>query len=204
MKKYGIILADPPWAYHVWSKKDAGRTAESHYPTMRLADIRALPVGELAADDCALFLWVTLPNLREAFSVIEAWGFTYKTVAFVWVKQNRKTPSLFWGMGYWTRANAELCLLATKGRPKRQSAAVHQVILSPIEMHSKKPDAARKRIVTLMGDIPRVELFARQAEQGWDVWGNEVVCSPGISERLCTDGEISEKGAGTGTAFPRP
>lgn len=151
---------------------------------MRLEDIRALPVGDLAAKNCALFLWVTLPNLRDAFLVLDAWGFIYKTAAFVWVKQNKKAPSLFWGLGHWTRANAELCLLAIKGSPKRQSAAVHQVILSPVEEHSKKPDVVRERIVTLMGDLPRVELFARQTAPGWDVWGNEVVCSPGLQERL--------------------
>lgn len=184
MKKYEIILADPPWAYRVWSKKGAGRTAENHYPTMRIEDIRALPVDRLAAKDCALFLWVTMPTLLEAFSVIRAWGFTYKTVAFVWIKQNRKAPSLFWGLGHWTRANAELCLLATKGSPKRRSAAVHQVIVSPVEQHSQKPDAVRERIVALMGDLPRVELFARQTAPGWDAWGNEVEPSPGLSERL--------------------
>ena len=184
MKKYNVILADPPWAYRVWSKKDVGRTAESHYPTMSIEDIRALPVGDLAADNCALFLWITFPQLHEAFSLIESWGFVYKTMAFVWVKQNRKSPSLFWGLGYWTRANAEICLLATKGNPKRQSAAVHQVILSPVEQHSKKPDEVRERIVTLMGDVPRVELFARQQAPGWDVWGNEVECSPGLVSRL--------------------
>lgn len=184
MKQYGIILADPPWAYKVWSKKGMGRSAENHYPTMHIEDIRALPVGRLAAKDCALFLWVTMPTLPEALSVIKAWGFTYKTVAFVWIKQNRKSPSLFWGLGHWTRANAELCLLATKGNPKRQSAAVHQVIVSPVEQHSKKPDMIRERIVSLMGDLPRVELFARQRVPGWDAWGNEVTPSPGLAEEL--------------------
>lgn len=173
MKKYQVIYADPPWAYKVWSKKGAGRSAESHYPTMSIEDIKALPVGELADKDCALFLWITFPMLREAWEVMDAWGFTYKSIAFVWVKQNKKSLSLFWGMGYWTRANAELCVIATKGSPKRQSRAVHQVIISPIEEHSKKPDEARRRIVELMGDVPRVELFARQSSPGWDVWGNE-------------------------------
>lgn len=177
MKKYQIILADPPWAYRVWSKKGAGRCAESHYSTMAIEDIRALPVKELADKDCILFLWVTFPTIREAFSVIDAWGFQYKTVAFAWVKQNRKSDSLFWGMGYWTRANMELCLLATKGHPKRLSAAVHQIITAPVEQHSKKPDVVRDKIVTLAGDIPRIELFARQVTQGWDVWGNEVPSS---------------------------
>lgn len=177
MKKYSIIYADPPWAYRTYSKKGQGRSAESHYPTMCIEDIKALPVGELAAKDCALFLWITFPCLCEALEVLTAWGFSYKTVAFVWVKQNRKNDDLFTGMGYWTRANAEICILATKGHPKRVDAGVRQVILSHIEEHSKKPDEARERIVRLMGDLPRVELFARQSPEGWDVWGNEVECT---------------------------
>lgn len=184
MKKYSVILADPPWAFRAWSNKGMGRSAEQHYPTMGLEDIKALPVADLAAEDCVLFLWATFPMLKEALEVIDTWGFTYKTVAFTWVKENRKSPGLFWGLGYWTRANAEVCLLATRGSPKRQSAAVHQVILSPIERHSKKPDAVRERIVALMGDVTRVELFARQETPGWDVWGNEVECSPGLASRL--------------------
>lgn len=174
MKKYGIIYADPPWNFRVYSAKGAGRSAERHYPTMSIDDIRALPVDKLAAKDCTLFLWITFPTMQEALSVVEAWGFTYKTVAFVWVKQNKKSPGLFWGMGYWTRANVELCLLATRGHPKRQCAGVHQVISAPVEEHSKKPYIVRDKIITLMGDLPRVELFARQTTPGWDVWGNEV------------------------------
>lgn len=151
-KKYNVIYADPPWHYQVYSRKGEGRSAESHYPTMSIEDIKALPVQSVAAEDCALFLWVTFPCLREGLSVIEAWGFTYKTVAFAWVKQNKKSDSLFWGMGFWTRANVELCILATKGRPKRVSAGVHQVIVSHIEEHSKKPQEARDRIIRLLGD----------------------------------------------------
>ncbi len=100
MKKYKIIYADPPWEYRVWSKKGQGRSAESHYPTMRLEDIKALPVEKLADKNCVLFMWITFPMLNEAMSVLKAWGFTYKTVGFVWVKQNKKSSSLFWGMGY--------------------------------------------------------------------------------------------------------
>ena len=174
MKKYGIIYADPPWHYRVYSKKGAGRSAESHYPTMTIEEIQALPVSELADKDCALFMWITFPLLKESLSVLSAWGFKFKTIAFVWIKQNRKSDSLFWGMGYWTRANAEFCVLATKGKPKRMAKNVHQVIISHIEEHSKKPDEARRRIVRLMGDLPRIELFARQKSAGWDVWGNEV------------------------------
>lgn len=174
MKKYGIIYADPPWHYRVYSKKGAGRSAESHYPTMTIEEIQALPVSELADKDCALFMWITFPLLKESLSVLSAWGFKFKTIAFVWIKQNRKSDSLFWGMGYWTRANAEFCVLATKGKPKRMAKNVHQVIVSHIEEHSKKPDEARRRIVRLMGDLPRIELFARQKTAGWDVCGNEV------------------------------
>lgn len=175
-KKYNIIYADPPWQYKVYSKKGLGRSAESHYPTMSLEDIQALPVRDLAAADCVLFMWTTIPLLKDCFSVMRAWGFTYKTVAFVWIKKNRKSDSLFWGMGHWTRANAELCMLATIGHPKRRSATVHQVIMSHIEEHSKKPEEARHRIIELVGDLPRIELFARQKTDGWDAWGNEVIC----------------------------
>ncbi len=188
MKKYSIIYADPPWRYKVYSKKGLGRSAESHYPTMRLEEIQALPIGNLAATDCTLFLWTTIPLLEECFSVIKAWGFSYKTIAFVWIKQNRKSDSLFWGMGYWTRANAELCILATKGPPKRKSAKVHQVIISHVEEHSKKPNETRNRIIDLMGDLSRVELFAREKTEGWDVWGNEVDCDLEINLYHNSDG----------------
>ena len=175
-KKYNIIYADPPWQYKVYSKKGLGRSAESHYPTMSLEDIKALPVGNLAEKDCTLFMWTTMPLLFDCFSVLSSWGFQYKTVAFVWIKLNKKSDTLFWGMGHWTRANAELCILATKGHPKRISAKVHQVIMSRIEEHSKKPGETRNRIVELIGDLPRVELFARNKTDGWDTWGNEVEC----------------------------
>ncbi len=137
-------------------------------------DICSLPVADIAEDNSVLFLWVTFPNLQESFRVIEAWGFEYRTVAFVWVKRNKKAMNWFMGLGYWTRANAEICLLAVKGKPKRVSKSVRQIIDSPIERHSKKPDETRERIVDLMGDLPRIELFARQKTDGWDVWGNEV------------------------------
>jgi N6-adenosine-specific RNA methylase IME4 len=115
-----------------------------------------------------------MPKLNECFEVIKAWGFEYKTVAFTWVKLNKKSGTPFMGMGRWTRANAEVCLLATRGKPHRISASVHSVVMSAIERHSKKPDEVRKRIVELMGDIPRVELFARERADGWDAWGNEI------------------------------
>ena len=174
-KKYSVILADPPWHYRVYSKKGMGRSAESHYPTMDIEDIKALPVADIAEKDCALFLWVTFPCLLEGLEVIKAWGFTYKTVAFVWVKQNKKSDGIFMGMGYYTRSNAEYCLLATRGKVlERQSHSVSSVVLSHIERHSQKPSEVRERIVKLFGDRPRIELFARQYADGWDCWGNEI------------------------------
>ena len=171
MKKYKIIYADPPWRY---ARSKVQGAAEKHYPTMSIEELCALPVKEIADKDCILFLWATFPQLKEALQLIKAWGFTYKSVAFVWLKQNRKSPTWFYGLGFWTRGNAEICLLATKGHPKRQSNKVHQFIISPVEQHSKKPDITREKILALMGDLPRIELFARQHTPGWDVWGNEI------------------------------
>ena len=146
IEKYSIIYADPPWRY---SAKKVQGAAENHYPTMSIDELCALPVAELAAKDSALFMWATFPQLPEALRLIRAWGFTYKSVAFVWLKKNKKADSWFYGLGFWTRANAEICLLATKGHPKRQAADIHQFIISPIEAHSKKPDETRDKICLL-------------------------------------------------------
>lgn len=174
MEPYQIIYADPPWRY---DQKGLQGAAEKHYSTMSLEDICKLPVGSISAKDSILFLWATFPQLPAALRVISAWGFKYKTVAFLWLKKNRKADSWFFGLGFWTRGNAEVCLLATRGHPKRQSGKIHQFIISPIEAHSKKPDIVRDKIVELAGDVPRIELFARQTTPGWDVWGNEVTSS---------------------------
>lgn len=172
-KKYQIIYADPPWQFSTWSNK-AHKHVTKHYSTMTLDEIVELPANRIASDNAVLLMWATFPNLPLALSVIEAWGFTYKTTAFTWIKQNKKTPSLFWGMGYYTRSNAEVCLLATKGKPlPRLSHKVHSVIMSPVEEHSKKPDEVRLRIVNLFGDISKIELFARQNADGWDCWGDQ-------------------------------
>ena len=165
--KYQIIYSDPPWPFKTYSEKGKGRSPEKHYKCMSMDDIKKLPVGNIADDNCALFLWPVFPHLEHALEVIKAWGFTYKTVAFVWVKTNRKTMGFHWGCGYWTRANAEIVLLATKGKPKRLSAGVHQVIMEPVGKHSVKPRIVRKKIVKLMGNLSRIELFAREKEEGW-------------------------------------
>ena len=181
MKRYQIIYADPPWQYEQRSLKGA---AEKHYPTMSISDLCALPVADIAAADSALFLWATFPQLPAALKLIRAWGFTYKTIAFLWLKKNKKSDSWFYGLGFWTRGNAEACLLATKGHPKRRAANIHQFIISPVQEHSKKPDEVREKIVDLMGDVPRIELFARSYTEGWDVWGNEVESDIDLSKYI--------------------
>lgn len=178
-KKYNIIYADPPWQYK--DKACAGKRGACYkYNVMQENDLKKVPVKEISADDCILFMWITMPKLNECFDLIKTWGFQYKTCAFTWIKTNKKTDSLFWGMGNWTRANAELCLIATKGKPKRKSTKVHSVIISKIREHSRKPDEVRDKIVELCGDIPRIELFARQAADDWDCWGLE---APDIDDK---------------------
>lgn len=171
--KYNIIYADPPWRFRNYSDSTASRWVGQHYDQMDLSAIKKLPISDIAANDCVLFMWATFPTLPQAIEVIKAWGFTYKTVAFVWAKQNRKSKGWFWGMGYWTRSNAEICIFATRGHPKRVSTKVHQLVVSPVEKHSKKPNEVRERIVELIGNLPRIELFARDRADGWDGWGLE-------------------------------
>ena len=168
---YSVIYADPPWHFATWSAKGRGRCADAWYDTMSLDAIKALPVADYAASDCVLLLWAIDPLLHVAFDVISAWGFTYKTVGFYWTKTNRD-GSPFTGLGRWTRSNPEPCLLATRGHPKRLSAAVRKLIVSPRREHSRKPDEAYERIEALLPG-PYLELFARQQRPGWDVWGNE-------------------------------
>lgn len=188
-KKYGVIYADPPWGY---ANRGTRAAAVKHYDTMTLTEIKEMQIGDaggIASEDCALFMWATFPMLPEALEVIAAWGFQYKTIAFNWIKQNKSGAGLFWGLGNWTRSNSEICILAVRGKPKRMSTAVHSVILSPIQKHSQKPEEARDRIVKLMGDVPRIELFARQATPGWDIWGNEAPETTGESLKGDHDGQ---------------
>jgi len=181
MKKYQIIYADPPWSYNDKMKGHQG--AETHYRTMPVEDIRALPIATLANTNCCLFLWAVSPLLPEAISVMEAWGFKYKTIAFCWSKIESGGAWVS-NMGRWTMGNIELCLLGTRGQPQRITENVKQLVVSLRTEHSKKPDEVRNRIVRLMGDLPRIELFARgnrtkdlfryNRYDGWDCWGNEV------------------------------
>jgi N6-adenosine-specific RNA methylase IME4 len=179
-KKFSTIYTDPPWTFEVYSGKGKERSAERHYDTMSLDAIAALPIAAFSAEDCALFMWAVWPELPGALKVIERWGFQYKTVAFVWVKTLNSGShitvdgdGLHWGMGYWTRANTEVCLLATKGSPTRLAMDVHQVVLAPKGEHSAKPEEVRRRIERLVPG-PRLELFGRAEVENWFVWGNQV------------------------------
>ena len=173
-KKYNVIYADPPWKYNTW--RDGMGTAEKHYPTMKVESIVGMQniIKNISEKDCILFLWVTFPCLLEGLKVMKEWGFKYKTCGFNWIKRNKVSDTWFFGMGHWTRANSEMCLIGTKGTIKRKSNKVSQIIDTHIEEHSKKPNIVRERIVELVGDLPRIELFARQTSEGWDSWGNEV------------------------------
>lgn len=179
-KKYNIIYADPPWAY-AWGKgKNGGNFApEKHYSTMTTEEICALGVKNLAEKNCALLMWATMPCLPDAIKVIKAWGFKYKTCAFTWVKTKKDGEPLA-GMGSYTKANAEVCLLAMRGHIKAADKTVRQILMHPRLGHSVKPPVIRDRIVQLFGDLPRIELFARSAAEGWDCWGNE---APNQQER---------------------
>jgi N6-adenosine-specific RNA methylase IME4 len=181
---YGAILADPPWHFAAWSSPTAKGNGKNYgsdrgptYQTMDDDDLAALPVAKLAAPNCVLFLWSCWPVLFRSKAILDAWGFKYKTCAFSWMKADQYRlfalqEDIRMGLGYWTRANTEPCLLATRGSPKRLNPDVRQGILEPIREHSRKPDCVHERIERLVAG-PYLELFARQRRPGWDCWGNE-------------------------------
>lgn len=187
--KFPVIVCDPPWSFKSWSDKGKNRApdamvrqkglAERHYATMDAETLLSLPLAAVSAKDCVLFLWAVDCMLPEAIELGRVWGFTFKTVAFTWAKQTRSKRSFHIGLGYWTRGNPEMCLLFTKGKPKRRSASVRQLIVSPRGPHSTKPDEFRDRIETLV-DGPYLELFARPdggmfgTRANWTMLGNEI------------------------------
>ena len=171
-KKYNVIYADPPWTFKTFSDKGKDRSPENHYNVMSLKDICNLPISKIANDNSVLLMWVVDPLLDKAFEVINAWGFKYKTVGFTWAKTNRKSMGFFTGLGYWTRGNPEMCLLATKGKPKRISKSVPQLVVEQRREHSRKPDIMYNHIENLL-EGPYIELFARTQRSGWDSWGNQ-------------------------------
>ena len=176
MKKYQIIYADPPWKYNSRAnhKTRFRGGACGHYELMTMDEIKKLPIPDLADKNCALFMWCTFPYLERQIRLFGYWGFKYRTVGFTWVKTNSKNGKPFFGVGYYAKSNAEVCLLGLKGRLKPVSNSVSSIIISPRQRHSQKPNEARIRIVRLFGRLPRVELFAREKAKGWDVWGNQV------------------------------
>jgi site-specific DNA-methyltransferase (adenine-specific) len=182
MKKYNIIYADPPWSYYNDSTAQPDCTTNRGmkrppYPVMSTKSIMELPVKDIAEDDAILFIWTTDYHLEKCMQVIKAWGFEYKTVGFIWAKKNKSGNQVCFMGAYTMKSGVELCLLATKGKGAHKLVKKHNVkayIESPRLEHSKKPDEVRERIVELLGDIPRVELFARHKFNGWDSWGNEI------------------------------
>ena len=189
---FAVIYADPPWRFEVRSDKGKGRSPEAYYDTMSLEDICALRPARVAAADAVLLMWCTEPLLKRGLQVIEAWGFEYKTFGFTWVKTRGDAlfldPTGGWhfGTGYWTRANPEICLLATRGAPKRLNADVPELVVAPVGRHSQKPAEVYERIERLVAG-PYLELFARNSRPGWSSWGNQVDSGPG-ARRWSSDG----------------
>lgn len=174
MKKYGAILLDPPWAFRTYSKKDKLPTQfqDQHYEMLKKPELEKLPLSDLAAKDCALFLWTVDSHLDQALALLSGWGFKYKTIAFIWVKMTKDMSHPAISMGYWSRKQAEICILATRGKPRRLAKNVRQVLMEPRRQHSRKPDGFYSRIETLV-EGPYLEMFARQRWPGWDAWGDE-------------------------------
>lgn len=180
---FNLIYADPPWTYR--DKCHAGKRGAGYkYPTMAVHEIAALPVPEITAPDCLLAMWWVGPQPAEALQVVDAWGFTLvNLLGFVWRKTTKHNREQF-GMGNWTRANAECVLFAKKGKPKRIDAGVRQFVHAEVREHSRKPDEVRDSLVRLVGDVPRVELFVRERMPGWEAWGDGLFNTESTDHRL--------------------
>lgn len=178
--KYRVIYADPPWKYGSKSAVNNSTGSEikslsEHYPQMSLAEMKAMPVGNIASDDCALFMWVTDSHIDEAIELYKAWGFKYKTIAFNWVKKTTK-GNYCKNVAPWTMKSSEICLLGTRGAMSKHKIAnnIESLVFAERTKHSRKPREVMHRIENLFGDIPRIELFARLSFEGWDCYGNEI------------------------------
>lgn len=177
-KKYKIIYADVPWTYDKYRNTDERKSTHKHkitpYSALSVEELKQITVSKISEKDSVLLFWVTYPNLPDGLDIIKAWGFEFKTVAFTWVKKNKNGTGFHFGLGHYTRANAEICLLATRGKGlKVLRKDIPQICDLPIKSHSEKPDEIRKRIVQLFGDLPRIELFGRIKPHGWDVLGDD-------------------------------
>lgn len=177
---FGCIVADPAWTFVTRSRKGLDGRPQ-HYGRMSLAEIKALPVRDVAARDCHLFLWTTGPHMRQAFEVMDAWGFKFSTMAFTWVKLNPREAaalfmtdaSFFMGQGYTTRKNSEWVLLGRRGKPQRHARNVRELIIAQRREHSRKPDQFFERVERYVGDVPKLELFSRTDRPGWKAWGDQ-------------------------------
>lgn len=171
--RFKVVYADPPWTFSSWSKKGEVKSAQNHYSCMTMEDICNMPINDITDENSILFMWATSPLLEEQIKTMQRWGYTYKTIGFTWVKLNPKSMTPFIGLGYYSRSNAEYCLIGTKGKPGRpKNKSISQIIMSPIREHSRKPDIVRKHIMDMF-DGPYLELFAREEVENWDCFGNE-------------------------------
>lgn len=170
---YACVLADPCWAFLTYSgNKVPQRAKVQHYETMTEAELSALPVAEVVADDALLQMWVLDTHLDQALRIGAAWGFTYKTLGLIWHKMSPGGLGYI-GLGHWYRSGGEISLLLTRGNPKRLDKGVRQFIHSPVREHSRKPEDQYRRLEALCAG-PRLELFARHRRPGWHAWGNEL------------------------------
>ena len=171
--RYGAILTDPPWSFMTYTKQRTTphRGVHEHYDVMTQDAMKAMPVADFAAPDCALFMWVVDSHFVDALELGRAWGFTFKTCAFVWVKTTLAGTAHI-SMGYWSRKQTEQCWLFTRGKPRRLGRGVRQIIEAPRREHSRKPDEIYGRVEALVGG-PYIEMFARQRYPGWSQWGNQ-------------------------------
>ena len=198
-RHFKVLYPDPPWLQKSWSAKGDGRSACRHYPVMKLKDLHALgrEIQRICSRDCHLFLWATGAHLMQAGALMESWGFEYSSIAFTWVKMNKRAPALFWdaasffiGMGHTTRKGTEVCLLGRRGRPRRLSRSVREVIFAPVGRHSAKPIETYDRIEQYAAG-PMLELFARKTRAGWSAIGNELESD---STQIRVDPEMAEPG----------
>lgn len=183
-RKYSVIYCDPPWDYkgqkqHTGSKGKESGGAVSHYSCLKLKDLKRLPVKDIADDDCLIFMWSSSPHLDQAIELMKSWGFKYATIAFVWDKM-RVNP------GFYTMSQCEICIVGKRGKIPRPRGArnIRQLVTEKRRAHSQKPDDVRNRITQMFPTQSKIELFARDASDGWDVWGDEVQSTISFPEMI--------------------
>ncbi len=188
MKKYKIVYADPPWKFGSKAYQDSDRKMlvleKTQYNTLSVDELKKLNVKDITEEDCICFMWVTDSHLKEGIEVLESWGFKYKTIGFNWIKKYA-SGSFCVNFAPWTLKSWEICLIGIKGIMGKHKIVnnIQGLVIEERTIHSKKPEEVRKRIEKLFGNLKRIELFARNKKEGWDVWGNEVESD--ISLKVC-------------------